>query len=73
MLQKCNTPVGVDIWTEPCYYTHTMQKKYTVKQTVTYYAEIEADTAEDALWTAEQEGRIEVEAEAVEGDWEIVA
>jgi hypothetical protein len=63
----------VDIWLAGCYYTHTMQKKYTVKQTVTYYAEIEADTAEDALWTAEQEGRIEVEVEAVESDWEIVA
>lgn len=50
-----------------------MQKKYIVKQTVTYYAEIEADTAEDALWTAEQEGRIEVEAEAIESDWEVVA
>ena len=47
-------------------------QKYVVKQTVTYYAEVMADSEEDALWIAEEEGRVELDAEAVEGVWETV-
>lgn len=48
-------------------------QKYVVKQTVVYYATITAPTAEAALEIAEQEGRVELEAEAVDSEWEIVA
>ena len=47
-------------------------QKYIVKQTVVYYATITAPTAEAALEIAEQEGRVELDAEAVEGVWETV-
>lgn len=45
---------------------------YVVKQTVTYYAYITAPTEEAALEIAETEGRVELDAEAVETDWKLV-
>jgi hypothetical protein len=50
-----------------------MQKTYTVKQTVVYYAQVTADTEEQALDLADEQGRIELEADAVEAEWEVVA
>ena len=47
-------------------------QKYIVKQTVTYYAEITAPSPEAAVEIADQEGRVELDAEAVEGVWETV-
>lgn len=47
-------------------------QKYIVKQDVTYYAEVEAETAEEAVERAQYVGRIELEAEAAEGAWELV-
>lgn len=47
-------------------------QKYTVKQTVTYYAVITAPSPEAALEIAELEGRVELDAEEVESEWEVV-
>lgn len=49
-----------------------MQQKYTVKKTVTYYAEVTAETEAQALYEADLQGYIELDADAVESDWEIV-
>jgi len=51
---------------------HKQMQKYIVKQTVTYYAEVAAASAEAAVELAEELGRTELDADAVEGVWETV-
>lgn len=43
---------------------------FVVKKNITYYAQIEADTLEEALAIAEEQGHIDSDADAVEDGWE---
>ena len=45
---------------------------FVLRKVITYYAHIEADTAEEALEIAEDTGYIELDAESIEDDWELV-
>lgn len=43
---------------------------FVVKKHITYYAQIEAATLEEALEIAKEQGHIDSDADAVEDGWE---
>lgn len=45
--------------------------EFVVRKVVTYYAHIEAASAEEALEIAEDSNIIDLDADSTEGDWEL--